>query len=104
MALRPGGGEQGDRRSIMQLGAPIGQYRYSHGGAGGEKWDFFVIFWYCLDLPGRSLSKLVRDRADLDDEFLGLVSPGLMLVEKKAAVCSSKPGRLPPMVKSRSVE
>ena len=104
MALRPGGGEQGDRRSIMQLGAPIGQYRYSHGGAGGEKWDFFVIFWYCLDLPGRSLSKLVRDRADLDDEFLGLVSPGLMLVEKKAAVCSSKPGRLSPMVKSLSVE
>ena len=104
MALRPGGGEQGDRRSIMQLGAPIGQYRYSHGGAGGEKWDFFVIFWYCLDLPGRSLSKLVRDRADLDDEFLGLVSPGRVLVEKKAAVCSSKPGRLSPMVKSRSVE
>ena len=103
MALRPGGGEQGDRRSIMQLGAPIGQYRYSHGGAGGEKWDFFVIFWYCLDLPGRSLSKLVRDRAALDDEVLGLVSPGLMLVEKKAAVCSSKPGRLLPMVKSLSV-
>ena len=47
--------------------------------------------------------KLVRDRGDLDDEFLGLVSPGLMLLEKKAAVCSSKPGRLLPMVKSLSV-
>ena len=48
VALRPGGGEQGDRRSIMQLGAPIGQYRYSHGGASGEKWDFFVIFGIVL--------------------------------------------------------
>ena len=73
-------------------------------GGGWGKMGLFCYFWYCLDLPGRSLSKLVRDRADPDDEFLGLVSPGLMLVEKKAAVCSSKPGRLSPMVKSRSVK
>ena len=66
---------------------------------------FFVIFGLVLifleDLC--QVYKLVRDRGDLDDEFLGLVSPGLMLLEKKAAVCSSKPGRLLPMVKSLSV-
>ena len=73
------------------------------GGGWGKKWTF-CYFWSRLDLPGRSLSNLVKDRADLDDEFLGLVSLGRVLVEKKAAVCSSKPGRLSPMVKSRSVE
>ena len=66
MALRPGGGEQGDRRSIMQLGAPIGQYRYSHGGAGGEKWDFFVIFGIVLIILEDLCQdyKLVRDRGE----------------------------------------
>ena len=75
------------------------------GGGWGKKWTF-CYFWLvliCLEDLCR-VSKLVRDRADLDDELLGLVSLGRVLVEKKAAVCSSKLGRLPPMVKSRSVE
>ena len=64
--------------------------------------DFFVTFGSRLYLLGRSLSNSVRDRADLGVEFLGF---GGALDEcwwkRKAAVCSSQPGRLPPLVKSR---
>ena len=97
------GGKGTGGRSSCSSELPSARIGIAMDGGGGKKWTF-CYFWSCLDLPGRSLSKLVRDRADLDDEFLGLVSPGLMLVEKKAAVCSSKPGRLLPMVKSLSVE
>ena len=44
------------------------------GGGEGKKLTF-CYFWYCLDLPGRSLSNSVRDRGDPDDEVLGFGEP-----------------------------
>ena len=97
------GGKGTGGRSSCSSELPSARIGIAMGGGEGKKLTF-CYFWCCLDLPGRSLSISVRDRGDLDDEVLGLVSPGLMLLEKKAAVCSSKPGRLSPMVKSRSVK
>ena len=44
------------------------------GGGEGKKLTF-CYFWYCPDLPGRSLSNSVRDRGDPDDEVLGFGEP-----------------------------
>ena len=86
------------RRGGFRVGA-IGQIGIARGGGEGKKTDFFVIFGYCPDLPGRFLSNSVRNRGVPDDEFLGSWwAPGLLLLEEKAAWSSSQFVRFPPMV------
>ena len=62
----------GDRSCISEL--PSAWIVIAMGGGWGKKWTF-CYFWSRLDLPGRSLSNLVKDRADLGDEFFGFGGP-----------------------------